>query len=61
MNSSQPTDPQISGSAKTVPVVLDAETLKQVAGGVTTIGDPGWATVSGDRPQVIKVPDPGWF
>ena len=60
MNSSQSTDPQISGSIKTAPVVLDAEALKQVAGGVTTIGDPGWVTVSGDQPQSVKVPDPAW-
>jgi len=45
MNSSQPTDQPGDSAVKSVPIVLDAEALKQVAGGSTVIGDPGWFTV----------------
>lgn len=38
MNSSQPTRQQVSGSTKTAPVLLNAEALKNVAGGVATSG-----------------------
>jgi hypothetical protein len=61
MNSSQSKDPQASASAKSAPIVLDIETLKQVAGGSVVINDPGWVVAPGGKPHgVVMVPDPGW-
>jgi hypothetical protein len=47
MNSSQPTDQ--SDIYKGDPIVLDADALDQVAGGVIKTGDPVWSTVPDDQ------------
>lgn len=52
MNNSQPTDQPGNSTAKSEPIVLDAEALKQVAGGSTHIGDPVWSTVPDDQASV---------
>jgi len=60
MNSSQPTDQQISTSVKSVPIVWGVEALKQVTGGSTKLGDPVWVTASDGQPQIVHIPDPAW-
>jgi len=45
MNSSQPTDQPGDSAVKSDPIVLDAEVLKEVAGGTTHVGDPVWFAV----------------
>jgi hypothetical protein len=60
MNSSQSKDSQASDSAKSAPIVLDAEMLKQVAGGSVPISDPTWFVAPGCKSAAIKITDPGW-
>jgi hypothetical protein len=60
MNTSLPIESTTVGAAKpSGPLELDMETLKQVAGGSTVIGDPGWLTAPGGKPpSVVVIIDP---
>jgi hypothetical protein len=61
MNSSPPIDSTTVRAAKpSGPIELDIETLKQVAGGLVTIPDPGWVVSPGSQTPAIKTGDPVW-